>query len=148
MGGIRRLAVTALDVLRSGVLSGVKTTVKLARVIVPVYFAVVLLKHTALMGMISRTLAPVMSVFGLPGEAATAIVLGNVVSLYSALAAVQALHMTPQQVTIVGLMIVVSHNLPSEYVVLRGMGAPAGLVTAARVMASLAAGAIAGAILR
>ena len=136
------------DVARVGVLSGVKTTVKLAKVIVPVYFAVVFLKHTPLMGMISRAFAPVMSAFGLPGEAATAVVLGNVVSLYSALAAVQALHMSAQQVTVVGLMVVISHNLPSEYVVLRRMGAPAGLVTAGRFAASLVAGALAGVVLR
>lgn len=137
-----------LDVVRAGVLSGVKTTAKLAKVIVPVYFAVVFLKHTPLMGMISGALAPAMSVFGLPGEAATAIVLGNVVSLYSALAAVQALNMTPDQVTVVGLMVVISHNLPAEHVVLKGMGAPAGLVTAGRFVASLAAGALAGVVLR
>lgn len=129
-------------------LSGVKTTAKLAKVIVPVYFAVVFLKHTPLMGMISGALAPVMSAFGLPGEAAAAIVLGNVVSLYSALAAVQALNMTPDQVTVVGLMVVISHNLPAEYAVLKGMGAPAGLVTAGRFIASLAAGALAGVVLR
>jgi hypothetical protein len=138
----------ARSVAWRGVAAGVETTFRLAKVIVPVYIIVTLLKHTVLMGALGRLLAPAMRLFGLPGEAATPLVLGNTVNIYAALAAVKALQMTPQQVTIIGLMVVISHSLPSEYAVLRRMGAAAGKVTVARVLASLVAGMLAGAILR
>jgi hypothetical protein len=148
MGRFHSVASEVGSAVKTGVVSGVKITIKLAKVILPVYIVMAFLKHTVLMSAASRALSPVMSVFGLPGEAAAAIVLGNAVSLYSALAAVKALQMSPEQVTIAGLMIVISHNLPSEYVVLQKMGAPAAAVTAARFVTSLVAGAVAGAVLR
>lgn len=144
----RRVPGRRPSVLEVGVRNGVRTALELARIIVPVYLGVSLLKQTPLLNLLAGWMAPLMRWFGLPGEAAMPLVLGNLLSMYSAVSAAEALRLSPRDMTILGTMIVISHNLPAEWAVLRQMGIRAGRITALRVLAGLAAGLFLGALWR
>jgi len=106
-----------LRIFRRGLVNGLKTTLELAKAIIPAYFLITFLKYTAAFETVSKWCAGFMGYFGLPGEASLPLVIGNAISLYPAFGAVQALGMTGKQVTIIALMLVFSHDLFVELAV-------------------------------
>jgi hypothetical protein len=118
--------------IRTGLSSGLKTSFRLIKWVLPIYVAVDLLKGTALVDKLGGLFAPLMKNFGLPGEAAFAFIAAFLVNLYAALAILAPLHLTPWQVTQCGLMMGIAHNLLLEGGVLAGTGARAGLLTLCR----------------
>jgi hypothetical protein len=83
---------------------------------------------------------PFMEFFGLPGESAVAIVTGTFVNLYAAAAVVADLEMTGRQLTILALILGVSHSQIMETAIVGKMKARPYLVTPLRVIFSLCAG--------
>ena len=81
-----------------------------------------------------------MKFLGLPGEAAVAVVTGTFVNLYAAAAVVADLEMTGRQLTILALILGVSHSQIMETAIVGKMKARPYLVTPLRVMLSLCAG--------
>ncbi len=81
-----------------------------------------------------------MKFFGLPGESAVAIVTGTFVNLYAAAAVVADLDMTTKQLTILALILGVSHSQIMETAIIGKMRARPYLVTPLRVIFSLCAG--------
>jgi spore maturation protein SpmB len=71
-----------------GLLSGLRTAWRLGRIIFPVTLAVGLLRYTAVYDFLLSGLTPVMGLFGLPQEAAVALLLGNLLNLYAAIGAI------------------------------------------------------------
>ena len=116
---------------------GVRTAIFLLRVILPLSFAVSFLDWVGLLAKIGELLAPAMRTFGLPGEAALALVSGWLVGIYGGVAAMTILPMSAAQVTVLSLMLLTAHNLPVECTVQHKTGTPwwvsmpARLVTAA-----------------
>ena len=130
--------------IRTGLSAGVRTSLKIIKVSVPLYVGVTLLKETPFIGLLGKAFAPVMGIFGLPGEAAFAFVAGFLLNLYAAIAVIVPLHLTPFQVTQCGLMMGVAHNLVVEGGVLSTTGARGGVLTLCR----LAIACVAGLLLR
>jgi hypothetical protein len=91
-------------------------------VIFPITLLVSVLRHTALFDWLLRGLSPVMRLFGLPGEAAVPLVLGNLLNLYAAIGAILSLELTVKQVFVLALMLSFSHSLPVEAAVCRRIG--------------------------
>ncbi len=118
--------------LRTGLLSGLQTSLKLIKVVLPIYVAVDLLKGTAAIDVLGGVFAPLMKLFGLPGEAAFAFIAAFLLNLYAALAILVPLHLTPWQVTQCGLMMGIAHNLLVEGAVLGSTGARGGVLTLCR----------------
>jgi len=114
--------VRCLQILKRGVVSGLRTTGTLALVIVPIYLAVTLLEQTPVLPWIGRACRPLMEFMGLPGEAVMGVVLGNFINLYAAIGAVTPLHLDSRQMTIFALLLLVSHSLPLEAAVSRMAG--------------------------
>lgn len=108
--------------LKNGLISGFKTTWVLAKIMIPVYFFVTLLGHTPVLEWISGLLAPVMKVVGLPGEAALALVLGNVINIYAAIGVIAGLTLTAKEITIIAVMLSFSHSLFPETAVAKKTG--------------------------
>jgi len=129
--------------LLGGAWNGLRTTWELAQVMVPVYVGVTVLKHSALMPWISRGMRPAMGLFGLPGDAAVPLVAGLFINFYAALGAVASLGLRPREVTVLGLMLVICHSLPMEWVILSKMGARGGRITLIRVGVAAVAGVLA-----
>jgi hypothetical protein len=118
---------------RKGFESGWKTALELVKVVFPVALAVHIAKQTPLLALLTDLLSPVMGWFGLGGDAAIPLVLGNVLNLYAALGAIQALDLTVKQVFVLAVMLSFSHNLFIETALCRRVGVSALLVASVRV---------------
>ena len=107
---------------------------------IPVYILVAILKQTLIFDYLAGVFQPYMKFFGLPGEAALAIVTGTVVNLYAAAAVIADLHMTTRQVTIIALILGISHSQIMETAIVARMRAKPIYVTGMRIAFSLFAG--------
>jgi hypothetical protein len=113
-------------------------------IILPVYVAVVLFKHSALLPWTVERMAPLMSAFALPGEAALVLVLGMTINIYAAIAACAGLELSPGQATTLALVLGFAHNLIVEGAVLLRLTPRGALCIALRVSAGLGAGLVFG----
>ena len=103
-----------MDTIKRGLINGFKTLWILSKVLVPVYLVVTLIGMTPVLNWIAVVFKPVMFLFGLPGEAAIVLVLGNTLNLYAALGAIASLTLTAKQITILAVMLAFSHSLIVE----------------------------------
>jgi len=126
--------------LRTGFVGGLQTSLKLIKFVLPLYVAVALLKETPVIDLLGRLFAPLMGLFGLPGEAAFAFIAAFLLNLYAAIAVMAPLELTPWQVTQCGLMMGIAHNLLLEGAVLGSTGARGGLLTLCRLLIAAGAG--------
>ena len=88
-----------------------KTTWTLGKIIFPITVLVVILQHTPVLPWIIELIAPIMGIFGLSGEAAIPLVLGNALNLYAGIAGILSLELTVKEVFIIAVMLSFSHNL-------------------------------------
>ncbi|AVX21555.1 MAG: nucleoside recognition domain-containing protein [Bacillota bacterium] len=130
------------ETLYRGWKKGINTTWVLAKTMLPIYIAVNLLKLTPLFTWLADICRPLMALFGLPGEAATALVIGNLLNLYAAIGAMAAITLTGKQITIISLMLLLSHNLLVETAVSRQTGIAGWPLVAVRLGFSFLAGII------
>ena len=114
-----------LSTIWTAVLAGMKTTLFLARIMIPVSLAVALLKWTGLLTLLADLLAPVMKVLGLPGEAALVLVSSVLLNVYSAIAVIETLPLSMREITILAIMTVIAHNLLIETAVMKKTGSSA-----------------------
>ena len=97
-----------------GTKNGLAITWELARVIIPVFFCVTILKYTPILPWISDLMVPIMKMVGLPGEAALPLVLGYFLTIYAAIGALLPLGLSVQEITILSVMLLLAHSLPME----------------------------------
>jgi hypothetical protein len=109
-------------------------------IVAPVYTVVTVLKYTPVIRVFAEFMAPLMKHFGLPGEAALAVILGNIVNLYAGLGAVTALKITTAQLTVLSLMLLLSHSQILETAVFFQIRAKWWLFWFIRLVLSFAAG--------
>lgn len=119
---------------KTGLRAGLQTSLRLLRFVLPLYVVVDLLKGSAALDLLARWFAPLMHLFGLPGEAAFAFIAGFLLNLYAAIAVLAPLHLTAWQVTECGLMLGIAHNLLIEGGVLGSTGTRGGLLTCCRLL--------------
>lgn len=112
----------SISTLKQGTKKGIETTWDLAKIVFPVTFLVSILKFTPLIGVLSNLLQPIMGAFGLSGESAIVLALGNVLNLYAALGAMLAMELTVKQVYILAVMLSLSHNLIVETAITTKIG--------------------------
>lgn len=129
-----------LDTLKRGLKSGIDVTWQLAKVMIPIYFIVTLLKHTPILGTIAQVFAPLMGFFGLPGEAALVLVLGNLVNLYAAIGAIVSLSLSLKEIAILAIMLSFCHSLPVETALAKKIGLSAISVIAVRMALAVLSG--------
>ncbi|MCB2225745.1 MAG: hypothetical protein KQH53_03625 [Desulfarculaceae bacterium] len=108
--------------------------------ILPLYVLSEVLTASGAMAYISGFLAPVMGQWSLPPEAAAVLVAGMLVNLYAAAAVAAPLALTWQQVSILGLILGISHSLLVEAVVVRQLTPRYQLLTWFRLALGLGAG--------
>jgi len=101
---------------------GLKTTWTLGKVIFPVTLIVGILQHTPILQFIIKAIAPLMGIFGLSGEAAIPLVIGNFLNLYAGIGAILTLDLTVKEVFILAIMLSFSHNLLVESTVAAKVG--------------------------
>lgn len=129
-----------IETLQDGLRKGFKTSFYLAKILLPFYFLMELLKGSALLSYISKAFSPLMKYFGLPGEAALAFVAGSAINLYAALAIMIPLNLDWKQISIMGLMLGIAHNILVEGAILKEMGTKYMFLTLARFVLAVFAG--------
>lgn len=122
----------------NGARLGVVTSWKLGKIIFPVTFFVTLLQFTPVMEWIARFFAPLMKWFGLPGEAAVVLVLGNLLPLYAPLGAMLTMDLTVKEVFIMAVMLSFSHSLIIETAMIRQMGVKGWIMVSIRLGLAMA----------
>ncbi|NLK07409.1 MAG: nucleoside recognition protein [Firmicutes bacterium] len=123
-----------------GLKNGINTVWELAKVVIPLTILISVLKETGLLGTLAGKMEPLMSLLGLPGEAALALVVGYFVNIYSAIAVILAIELTAKQVTIIAVMITICHGLFLEGAITQKTGVKAFPLALMRVVVSILAG--------
>ncbi|WP_335871602.1 nucleoside recognition domain-containing protein [Bacillus sp. 2205SS5-2] len=100
--------------LVKGTKVGLTTTWTLGKIIFPTTLLVTLVQYTPLLPWLIEWISPFMSWFGLSGDAAIPLVLGNFLNLYAAIGGILSLDLTVKEVFIVAMMLSFSHNLLIE----------------------------------
>jgi hypothetical protein len=131
---------TFAGTLKKGFLNGLSLTIDMIKVIVPFYLLVELIKFLGFIRLIGGFFKPFMGLFGLPGEAALALIAGYAANLYAAIAVLKPLHLSAKDVTIVALMLGISHSLPVETPITKRTGVNAWLLLLVRILLSLLVG--------
>jgi hypothetical protein len=129
--------------LRRGVIAGLQTFWDLAKVMIPAYGVTLALQQLGVIGRLSDFARPLMTALGLPGDAAVPLVVGYVLNIYAAVGSMQALDLTPQQVTVLAIAVLIGHNLVVEGAVLHKAGMNGFAFGALRIVAGLAAAIVA-----
>ncbi|MFZ4694048.1 MAG: nucleoside recognition domain-containing protein [Verrucomicrobiia bacterium] len=109
-------------VLFRGLKKAVKTGAWLLVRMVPISLGVTLLQWCGVLPWLAQWIEPGFRHVGLPGETALAFLIGALMNVYSAIAAMSAIPLTDRQVTIFALMVLISHNLPIEVSVQHSAG--------------------------
>lgn len=130
----------SLDTLKRGFMSGLNITLELSKILIPIYFIVTFLKRTPIIDWISSIFAPLMGLFGLPGEAAIVLVMGNVVNLYAAIGAMASLTLSLKEISILAIMLSFCHSLLVETVLAKKIGLSAVKVIAVRAALAIVSG--------
>jgi hypothetical protein len=73
-----------------------------------------------------------MKLFGLPGEMAIALVMGNLLNIYAAIGVMATMALTVKQITIMSVMLSFSHTLLVETAVSKRVGVSVPVILAVR----------------
>lgn len=121
--------------VRQGTRAGLLVLWELAKVIIPAVVLIHVLERSGWLALISNWLGPVMGFFGLPGEAALALVSANLSTIYAGLGVTVALGLPARETTILAAMMMINHAAISETALVAKAGARAGWVLLARTVA-------------
>jgi hypothetical protein len=105
-------------VLLSGLRRGIYTFIDLLKFLIPVYTIIFFMQKGKLLEGLADLFKSYMSILGLPGEAAIPLILGNILNIYAALGALASLQLNGAEITIISLMLLISHNQIMEGTVL------------------------------
>jgi hypothetical protein len=89
----------------------------LLKILVPISFATALLVHFGIIYRLDFILAPVMNFLMLPSEAALPIIIGLFTGIYGAVASLAVLPLPVEQMTLVAIFLLISHNIIQESIV-------------------------------
>lgn len=128
------------DTFKRGLKSGTSTMLSLLKFMVPVYIAVQILSASGILQIIADFFSPVMSIFGLPGEASLTILIGYFVSMSGSLGTIAAFELTAVQATTLAIMVSTAHNLFAESAIIKRMGISALLSSFVRILFSMLCG--------
>ena len=134
--------------LGTGLGRGLRTAWLLTRIMVPLSAGVAVLQWTGALAWLGGVLSPAMGLFGLPGEAAVALVSGFLTGVYGAIAAAASLQLTTVQMTVLALMVLTAHNLVVESAVQGRSGTSGIRMALLRIAGALILGALLWQVLR
>lgn len=126
--------------LAKGLKTGLMTTWTLGKVIFPITLIVTILQFTPVLPWVIALISPIMGIFGLSGDAAIPLVIGNVLNLYAAIGAILSLELTVKEVFILAMMLSFSHNLFVESIVATKVGVKMWVILAVRLGLAITAG--------
>ncbi len=99
-----------------------KTAVWIIKITVGISLAILFLKYFKVLPWFSELISPLFNHIGLPGEAALAYVSGYFVNVYTAISVAVSLDLDVRAMTILGVMVLCSHNMITETAVQKKSG--------------------------
>jgi len=111
--------------IREAMPGAIKTCVLIVSITVAISLLMVFFKYFDIMPWIAYKLSPVFSKIGLPGEAALAYVSGYFVNPYAAVSVAASLDLDYRAWTILGVMVMCSHNMVTETTIQKKTGTSA-----------------------
>jgi len=117
-----------------------KTCIWILKITIGVSFFILLLKYFNILPWISNVLNPVFKYIGLPGDAALAFVSGYFVNVYSAIAVISTLDLSPRSITILGTMILCAHSMILETAVVKKTGSSGTRIVIVRTLSAFILG--------
>jgi spore maturation protein SpmB len=129
-----------IDTFKKGLKRGLSVMIELTKIMLPIYIIVEILKYTGILEIISKLFIPFMSLMGLPGEAAFALIIGGAVNIYAALGVIASISITSKQATIIAVVIAISHNLIGESAVIKKIGVNPLFISGLRIAVSFISG--------
>ena len=123
--------------VKGGLKKGWEGFVWMAKIIIPVSFLTALLEYSGLLYQLNSVLEPVMDVLHLPPVASLPLVVGMLTGIYTALAAMVVLPLTAEEMTLIAVFVMISHNLIQEAIIQAKSGLGATKATLVRLTASV-----------
>lgn len=127
--------------------SGLKTSIWLIKLTLPVSFAVLLLDYFGLLVLMAEYTSPVFKVIGLPGVAALVLITSIFTNIYSVVAVLTTLALPVRDGTILAVMCLISHGFLIETAILKKTGSSATRMLLLRLISSFIIGGILNLIL-
>ena len=129
------------DTAKAGIMAGIEKGwsgyVWLLRILIPISFLTVLLDYSGLIQQTDFLLAPVMKLISMPAAAAIPLVVGMLTGIYGGIAAMIVLPFSVNQMTLIAIFLLISHNLVQEGMVQGRSGLSPLKATAIRLAASI-----------
>lgn len=111
-----------INAVKTGFVKAIRILAELLKIVLPVYIAVVLIKHSPVMPYAQSIFAPFMGAFNLPGDAAIPIITGTLTDEYGAIAAIKGISLSKPEITTVAMMVLAFHSIPVESAVMKKLG--------------------------
>jgi hypothetical protein len=129
------------DTAKAGIVAGFEKGwsgyVWLLRILIPISFLTVLLDYSGLIQKSDFLLAPVMKLISMPAAAAIPLVVGMLTGIYGGIAAMIVLPFSANQMTLIAIFLLISHNLVQEGMVQGRSGLSPLKATVIRLAASI-----------
>lgn len=116
----RKLKIT----LTQGLLKGWSGFLWMLKILIPISLLTTLLVHTGSLRFLDGILGPMMGILHLPPVAALPLIVGLTAGIYGGIAAMAPLPLSPEQMTLMAIFLLISHNLVQEGVVQDKSGLP------------------------
>jgi len=130
--------------LKNAFLRSLKPTFKVSlvmlKVFIPLSLLTLLLRQMGVLEYLAPVFSPLMSLIGLPGEAAITLLVGFTNTIYAALATAAAMDLTARQITILGVVLGISHSLFVETGILTNLRMATVRIALFRIVVAFAAG--------
>ena len=123
--------------LHRGVRKGLSGCLWMLKILVPVSLATALLDYSGWLYELDPVLAPLMGLIGLPTAAALPVVVGLGAGIYGCIAAMAMLPLSPEQMTIVTVFVLIAHSLPQEALIQAKSGVHFAKSTGIRLLAAV-----------
>lgn len=123
--------------LHSGAQKGWSGFTWMLKILIPVSFFTALLEYSGLLVHVDFILAPLMGLLELPAMAALPIVVGLLTGIYGGIAAMVMLPLSIEQMTLIAIFILISHNMIQEGIIQGKSGLHPLKATLCRLLASV-----------
>lgn len=135
---------TFITAVKDGTIKGIKTGIMLLKIMLPVYFVVVLIKYSPIMPWLQEMFEPSMSLFRMPGNAIVPIVTGIFTDEYGVIAAMRSFDFTMAQITTIAMIALTAHSLPVESALAQKIGFPPVKLAVFRIVLAIIIGLLVG----
>ena len=103
--------------LNSGIQKGWRGFLWMLKIIVPISFLTVLLEYSGWLHHIDFIIKPAMNFLHLPSTAALPLIVGMLTGIYGGIASMMVLPLTSNEMTLIAIFLLISHNLIQEGII-------------------------------